>query len=112
MNTPEPDHGRYTSAETADRAARSRRLSTQAANAARQRLVEAHRGEYDRLYREEALMRGLRARAGALPNGHTEWVPAPDCTVVHEYGEEGWRPGMNGEHEHLNVHLNTETEQA
>lgn len=28
------------------------------------------------------------------------WVKAENCQIVHPYGEEGWRPLLNDEHEH------------
>jgi len=48
------------------------------------------------------------------PDGHPEddrelcgpcwswhWKSAPNCTINHHYGDEGWRPGAAGTHEHL-----------
>lgn len=28
------------------------------------------------------------------------WMPAPECPIMHPYGEEGWRPGRGDIHEH------------
>lgn len=53
---------RYKSDRARENAAHSRAMSSQATNAARRRLIEAHRAEYDALYREEALKRGLKVQ--------------------------------------------------
>ena len=41
---------------------------------------------------------------GQVSRYAAKWVPAPECEVVHLYGEDGWRPGgVDKPHEHFVV---------
>jgi hypothetical protein len=51
-----------------------------------------------------AWLKELSVDGEGLSYREQRWAPAPGCTVVHPYGEDGWRPGVfSPQHEHLVV---------